>query len=274
MLMKGKKGLIIGLANNRSLAYGIAKSCHAQGATLAFTYLNDRFKGKIAPLAKDFGSEYLYELDVSKEEQLEKLAKDLKNDLEGIDFVVHSVAYADKEGLVGRFMNVSKDAFSTSLEISAFSLLSVVKAMHPLMNEGGSFLTLSYLGAQKYIPNYNLMGVSKAALEATVRYLAVDLGADKLRINALSAGPIKTLAASGIGDFSFILKWNKANAPFQQNVTINEVGDSAMYLMSDLARGVTGEVHYVDCGYNIMGMAHVTYDENEKPELTFLKNQE
>jgi len=272
MIMNGKKGLVIGVANNRSIAYGVAKSCHKQGAKLAFTYLNDRFKSKIEPLAKDLDSEHVYPLDVSNEEDIANITKSIEKDFGKIDFVVHSIAFADKEGLSGRFMNISKNVFSSSLEISAFSLLQVVKALHPVMNDGGSFLTMSYLGAQKYIPNYNLMGVSKAALEATVKYLAVDLGADNMRINAISAGPIKTLAASGISDFNFILKWNKYNSPSQKNVTIDEVGDSGMYLLSDLSRGVTGEIHYVDGGYNIMGMAHVSDLENGKPELTYIKN--
>jgi enoyl-[acyl-carrier protein] reductase I len=271
MVMQGKKGLIIGVANKRSIAYGVAKSCVEQGADVAFTYINDRFKTKLEPIIKELGNDKLYKLDASSDEDLVNLVKSIEKDFGKIDFIVHSIAFADKEGLSGRFMNVSKKAFNDSLEISAFSLLSITKALYPLLNEGSSILTMSYLGAVKYIPNYNLMGVAKAALESTVRYLAVDLGSDNIRVNAISAGPIKTLAASGIGDFSFILKWNKHNAPSQRNVTINEVGDSGMYLLSDLSRGVTGEIHYVDGGYNVMGMAHVS-DLEGKPELTYIKN--
>jgi len=257
MIMQGKKGLIVGVANKKSIAYGIAKACRDQGAELAFTYLNDALKKRVEPIAKELGSNKVYPLDVSKPEELEALKDSLEKDFGKIDFIVHSVAYAPKEALDGRFVNTSKEAFNIAMEISVFSLIDLTRVLLPLMNEGGSILTLSYYGAEKYIPHYNVMGVAKAALEASVRYLAADLGPQGIRVNAISAGPIKTLAASGIGDFRMILKWNEANSPLRRNVTIDEVGKSGMYLLSDLASGVTGEVHHVDAGYNIMGLAEV-----------------
>jgi len=258
MIMKGKKGLIVGVANNKSIAYGIAKSCSQQGAELVFTYLNESLEKRVRPIAEEFGSKYIYELDVSNPEHIERLVKNIEKDVGNIDFFVHAVAFAPKESLDGRFIDTSKSAFEIAMNVSVFSLIELCKALEPVMNEGASILTLSYLGGVKYVPHYNVMGVAKAALDMSVRYLAVDMGSAKnIRVNAISAGPIKTLAASGIGDFRFILKWNEANAPLQKNVTIEEVGNSAMYLLSDLASGVTGEVHYVDAGYNIMGMCAV-----------------
>ncbi len=257
MLMKGKKGLIVGVANKKSIAYGIAKACRNQGAELAFTYLNDAIKKRVEPIAKELGSDKIYKLDVSNPEDFESLKNSLEKDFNNIDFLVHSVAFAPREALDGRFVNTSKEAFDVAMEISVYSLIELTRTLLPMMNKGGSILTLTYLGSQKYIPHYNVMGVAKAALEATVRYLAADLGVQNIRVNALSAGPIKTLAASGIGDFKMILKWNEANAPLRKNVTIDEVGNSGMYLLSDLSSGVTGEVHYVDAGYNIMGLAEV-----------------
>ena len=256
-IMQGKKGLIVGVANNKSIAYGIAKACRAQGAELAFTYLNDALKKRVEPIAKELGSDKIYPLDVSKPEELEALKESIEKDFGKIDFFVHSVAYAPKEALDGRFVNTTKEAFNIAMDISVFSLIELTKTLLPLMNDGGSILTLTYLGAEKYIPHYNVMGVAKAALEASVRYLAADLGPQNIRVNAISAGPIKTLAASGIGDFRMILKWNEANSPLRRNVTIDEVGNSGMYLLSDLASGVTGEIHHVDAGYNIMGLAEV-----------------
>ena len=257
MIMKGKKGLIVGVANKKSIAYGIAKACRNQGAELAFTYLNDAIKKRVEPIAKELGSDKIYKLDVSNPEDFESLKNSLEKDFNNIDFLVHSVAFAPREALDGRFVNTSKEAFDVAMEISVYSLIELTRTLLPMMNKGGSILTLTYLGSQKYIPHYNVMGVAKAALEATVRYLAADLGVQNIRVNALSAGPIKTLAASGIGDFKMILKWNEANAPLRKNVTIDEVGNSGMYLLSDLSSGVTGEVHYVDAGYNIMGLAEV-----------------
>lgn len=255
MILQGKKGLIVGVANNRSIAYGIAKACRDQGAELAFTFLNAALEKRVRPIAQELGaSERVYELDVSKPEHFSSLAEHLKKDFGTIDFVVHSVAFAPKDALEGAFVDTSKEAFNTAMEISVYSLIELTRYMLPLLNSGGSILTLTYLGSVKYVTNYNVMGVAKAALESSVRYLAYDLGKQNIRVNAISAGPIKTLAASGIGDFNIMLKWNEANAPLRENVSIEQVGNSAMYLLSDLASGVTGEVHYVDCGYNIMGM--------------------
>jgi len=263
MVMKGKRGLIIGVANNKSIAYGIAKACKAQGAEFALTYLNEQLEKRVRPIAEEFGCRHVYELDATKPEHLEALASSIEKDFGKIDFVVHAVAFAPKDALDGRFVDTTKEAFRIAMDVSVFSLVEISKTLLPYLNQGGSILTLSYLGAEKYIPHYNVMGVAKAALEASVRYLAVDLGIQGIRVNAISAGPIKTLAASGIGDFRFIMKWNEANAPLRDNVTIDQVGDSAMYLLSDLASGVTGEVHYVDCGYNIMGMAAVDEEDGK-----------
>lgn len=269
MFLKGKKGLIIGVANNKSIAYGIAKQCAAQGAELAFTYLDERFIKRVEPLANELGSTHVYPLDASKPEEIKALKESLEKDFGRLDFIVHSIAFAPKEGLSGRFYDISKEAFNISMEISVFSLIEIVKELKPIMNDGCSILTLSYYGGVKYIPNYNLMGVAKAALEMTVKYLAEDLGKDNIRVNAISAGPIKTLAASGISDFSFMLKWNSAHAPLKKNVTIDEVGNSGMYLVSPLSSGVTGEIHYVDCGFNIMGMPAVKFDDNGKPSIAW-----
>jgi enoyl-[acyl-carrier protein] reductase I len=264
MIMKGKKGLIVGVANNKSIAYGIAKACYDQGAELAFTYLNESLEKRVRPIADELGSDKVYELDVNKPEHLEALSASLKEDFGTIDFVVHSVAYAPREALEGSFLDTTKEAFDVAMGTSVYSLVSLTRACVPVMNDGGSVLTLTYLGGPKYVPHYNVMGVAKAALESSVRYLAVDCGVRGIRVNAISAGPIKTLAASGIGDFRTILKWNEANAPLRKNVTTEEVGNSGMYLLSDLSRGVSGEVHYVDGGYNIMGMGAVTTDDEGK----------
>ncbi len=254
MIMQGKKGLIVGVANNRSIAYGIAKACKNQGADIILTYQNDKLKKRVEKVADELGVKNIYPLDVSKPEEIDALKEAIEKDYGKIDFLVHSVAYAPREALDGRFIDTSKEAFNIAMEISVYSLIELVKKFENTINDGGSVLTLTYLGSQRYIPHYNVMGVAKAALEASVRYLAVDLGKRKIRINALSAGPIKTLAASGIGDFSEILKYNEKNSPLRKNVTIDEVGNSGMYLLSDLSSGVTGEVHFVDAGYNIMGM--------------------
>jgi enoyl-[acyl-carrier protein] reductase I len=252
--MEGKKGLIIGVANNRSIAYGIAKACKNQGADIILTYQNDKLKSRVEKVAKELDAKNIYPLDVTKSEEIDALKEAIEKDYGKLDFLVHSVAFAPREALDGKFIDTSKEAFNIAMEISVYSLIEVVQKLEPVMNDGASILTLTYLGSQRYVPHYNVMGVAKAALEASVRYLAVDLGERKIRINALSAGPIKTLAASGIGDFSEILKYNEKNSPLRKNVTIEEVGNSAMYLLSDLASGVTAEVHYVDSGYNIMGM--------------------
>jgi len=254
MIMKGKKGLIVGVANNRSIAYGIAKACKNQGAEIILTYQNEKLKSRVEKVANELDVKNIYPLDVTSEEELKNLKESIERDYGKIDFLVHSVAFAPREALDGEFINTSKEAFKIAMEISVYSLIDLVRTIEPIMNDGGSILTLTYLGSQRYVPHYNVMGVAKAALEASVRYLAVDLGKRQIRINALSAGPIKTLAASGIGDFSEILKYNEKNSPLRKNVTIEEVGNSAMYLLSDLASGVSAEIHYVDSGYNIMGM--------------------
>jgi enoyl-[acyl-carrier protein] reductase I len=258
MIMQGKKGLIVGLANDKSIAYGIAQALHAQGAKMAFTYLNEALQKRVEPIAAGFDNSPVYKLDVSDEADMASIADKVREDFGEIDFLVHSVAFAPKEALSEGFMKTSKEAFQIAMDISVYSLIDLTNRLESVLAPGASIITLSYLGGPKYIPNYNVMGVAKAALESTVRYMAVELGASKAqRVNAISAGPIRTLAASGIGDFKQILTWNEANAPLRKNVTIEEVGNSAMYLLSDLSSGVTGEVHYVDAGYNIMGMAAV-----------------
>jgi len=269
MIMKGKRGLIVGLANNKSIAYGIAKACHEQGAEMAFTYLNDALKKRVEPIAKEFGSDYVYELDVSNEEHMAGLAAKIEKDFGKIDFLVHSVAFAPKEALSEPFIKTTKQAFQIAMDISVYSLIDLTNRLESVLSDDASILTLSYLGGPKYIVNYNVMGVAKAALESTVRYMAVDLGKKGQRVNAISAGPIKTLAAAGIGDFSQILKWNETNTPLRRNVTTEQVGNSAMYLLSDLSSGVTGEVHYVDNGYNIMGMAMAETNEAGKTVLAW-----
>ncbi|MCE3047241.1 enoyl-ACP reductase FabI [Helicobacter kayseriensis] len=271
MIMQGKKGLIVGVANNKSIAYGIAKACKEQGAEIALTFLNETLEKRVRPIAEELGSaSYVYELDVSKPEHFVALRENLAKDFGKLDFVVHSVAFASKEALSGEFLETSKEAFSQAMEISVYSLIELVREMKPLLNPNASVLTLSYLGSVKYVTHYNVMGVAKAGLEASVRYLAYDLGKEGIRVNALSAGPIKTLAASGIGDFKLMLKWNEVNAPLRRNVGLDEVGKSAMYLLSDLSSGVTGEVHYVDCGYNIMGIC-ATEEEDGKMILSWEK---
>ena len=271
MIMKGKKGVILGVANDKSIAYGIAKACAAQGAQIAFTYLNDALKKRVEPIAAEFGSSNLvYPCDVSKPEEIVALRESLKKDLGEIDFIVHSIAFAPKEGLSGRFHNISKEAFDIAMDVSVFSLIEVTRELKPLLSSNSSILTLTYYGGAKYIPNYNLMGVAKAALEMATKYLAEDLGRDGTRVNAISAGPIKTLAAAGIGDFRFMLKWNEAHSPLKKNVSIDEVGNSGMYLLSDLSSAVTGEIHYVDSGFNIMGMPAVEFDEDGgKPKIAW-----
>ncbi len=268
--MHRKKGVILGIANKKSIAYGIAKACREQGAEVAITFLNERFEKKLAPISKELEcNQRLYPCDVSKSEEIVALRDSLKEDMGEIDFIVHSIAFAPKEGLSGRFSDISKDAFNVSMDISVYSLIEIARELKPIMSNKSSILTLSYYGGVKYIPNYNLMGVAKATLEMTVKYLAEDLGKDGIRVNAISAGPIKTLAAAGIGDFSFMLKWNAAHSPLKENVTINQVGNSGMYLLSDLSSGVTGEIHYVDAGYNIMGMPAVKFDDNGKPHIAW-----
>lgn len=264
MIMQGKKGLIVGVANNKSIAYGITKACKEQGATIALTYMNEQIQKRVLPIAEEVGdSSLVYELDVSEPKHFKSLREKIQKDLGGLDFIVHSVAFAPKEALDGSFLDTTKAAFNIAMEVSVYSLIELCRELEAVLNPNASILTLSYLGAVKHVAHYNLMGIAKAALESSVRYLAHDLGPKGIRVNAISAGPIRTLAASGIGDFRFILKWNELNAPLRKNVSIQEVGNSAMYLLSPLSSAVTGEVHYVDCGYNIMGMAAVEEKEGK-----------
>tara|TARA_Y100001970_G_C14259725_1_gene878964 strand:+ start:14828 stop:15640 length:813 start_codon:yes stop_codon:yes gene_type:complete len=255
-LMNGKKGLIMGVANDRSIAWGAANALHSHGAQLAFTYQSSALEKRVRPLANKVESDILIPCDVSDPLQLESAFAQINNQWASLDFVIHAVAFSDKEELKGKYLDTSRENFQTTLNISCFSFTETCRNAAPLMKNGGSLLTMSYYGAEKWMPHYNVMGVAKAALEASVTYLAADLGDQNIRVNAISAGPIKTLAASGIGDFRYILKWNELNSPLRRNVTIDEVGGASVYLASDLATGVTGEVHHVDCGYNIVGMKH------------------
>ena len=253
-LMQGKRGLIMGLANNKSLAWGIAQQLAAQGAELAFSYQGEALGKRVIPLAAELGSDFTFECDVSDMDALDSAFATLATRWPTIDFVVHAIGFSDKNELRGLYVDTSLENFLMTMNISAYSLVAVAKRARPMMTNGGSIVTLSYYGAEKVIPHYNVMGVAKAALEASVKYLANDLGRENIRVNAISAGPIKTLAASGIGDFRYILKWNEYNAPMRRNVTIDDVGGAGLYLLSDLASGVTGEVHHVDAGYNVIGM--------------------
>ena len=254
-LMAGKRGLIMGLANNKSLAWGIAKQLADQGAELAFSYQGDALAKRVKPLAQELGSDFTFECDVSDMDSLDAAFATLAERWDSLDFVIHAIGYSDKNELRGKYVDTSLDNFLTTMNISAYSLVAVAQRAAKMMPEtGGSIVTLSYYGAEKVIPHYNVMGVAKAALEASVRYLANDLGPDGIRVNAISAGPIKTLAASGIGDFRYILKWNEYNAPMRRNVSIEDVGGAGLYLCSDLSAGVTGEVHHVDAGYHTVGM--------------------
>jgi enoyl-[acyl-carrier protein] reductase I len=253
-LMAGKQGLVMGVANDRSLAWGIAKALHAQGARLAFTYQGDALGRRVRPLAESLDSDFVIEADVTAETSLNSVFASLAERWGRLDFVVHAIAFSDPKELRGRYLDTTRANFLRTLEISCFSFADVCRRAAPLMISGGSLLTLTYAGAERVMPHYNVMGVAKAALEASVKYLAVDLGGDNIRVNAISAGPIRTLASSGIGDFHYILKWNQLNAPLQRNVTIEDVGGAGVYLLSDLSSGVTGEVHHVDCGYHVVGM--------------------
>jgi enoyl-[acyl-carrier protein] reductase I len=253
-LMQGKRGVVLGVANNRSIAWGIAKAARAAGAEIALTYQGDALKKRVEPLAAELGGIVLGHCDVTDPATIDAVFEVLKEKWGKIDFVVHAIAFADKDQLDGRYIETTQDNFTNSMLISCYSLTAIAQRAEKLMIDGGSIITLTYYGAEKWMPHYNVMGVAKAALEASVRYLAADLGEKNIRVNAISAGPIKTLAASGIGDFRYILKWNEHNAPLRRNVTIDEVGDSALYFLSDLGRGVTGEVHHVDAGYHVVGM--------------------
>jgi enoyl-[acyl-carrier protein] reductase I len=252
--MQGKRGVIMGVANERSLAWGIAAACAAQGAEIAFTYQGDALGKRVRPLAESVGATLVLPCDVTDEASIDAAFAAVARDWGGIDFLVHAIGFADKQYLRGRYVDTPREAFLQALDISCFSFTSVCRRASALMKHGGSLLTLSYLGAERVVPHYNVMGVAKAALEASVRYLAMDLGAAGIRVNAISAGPVKTLAASGIGDFRYILRWNQLNAPMERNVGVDEVGGAGLYLLSDLSTAVTGEVHHVDCGYHIIGM--------------------
>jgi enoyl-[acyl-carrier protein] reductase I len=260
-LMAGKRGLIMGVANDRSIAWGIARVLAAHGAELAFTYQGEALQKRVVPLAESLGSKVILHCDVTEESQLDRMFETLEGIWGGIDFIVHAIAFSDKNELDGLYLDTSRANFLHTMDISCYSFTSLCRRATPLMKDGGSLLTLSYIGAERVMPHYNVMGVAKAALEASVRYLAVDLGGNGIRVNAISAGPIKTLAASGIGDLRYILRWNEINSPLKRNVTTLEVGHSALYLLSDLGTGVTGEVHHVDAGYHTVGM--VAVDETE-----------
>jgi len=253
-LMKGKRGLVMGVANDRSIAWGIAAAVAAQGAELAFTYQGEALERRVRPLAESVGSKLVMPCDVTSMESLDDVFATLEKEWGKIDFILHGIAFSDKNELTGKYLDTSRENFAKTMDISVYSFTAIAQKAAPLMAEGGSLLTLTYYGAERVMPHYNVMGVAKAALEASVRYLAADLGTDGIRVNAISAGPIKTLAASGIGDFRFILKWNELNSPLKRNVTIEDVGRSGLYLLSELGSGVTGEVLHVDSGYHTVGM--------------------
>jgi enoyl-[acyl-carrier protein] reductase I len=266
-LMKGKRGLIMGLANNRSMAWGIAKACFDQGAELAFTYQGDALRKRVEPLAAEVGGLVVGHCDVTDSASIDAVFAELATHWDRLDFIVHAIGFSDKDELTGRYVDTTEANFSKTMLISVYSLTAVTQRAEKMMTNGGSVLTLTYYGAEKVMPNYNVMGVAKAGLEASVKYLAVDLGPRNIRVNAISAGPVKTLAASGIGDFRYILKWNEYNAPLRRTVTIEEVGDASVYFLSDLSRAVTGEVHHVDSGYHVVGMKAV-----DAPDISVIKD--
>ena len=266
-LMSGKRGLIMGVANNRSIAWAIAQAVAAQGGELAFTYQGETLEIRVRPLAASVNSDFLLPCDVTSDEAMDDVFAALQEKWGKIDFLVHAIGYADKNFLRGRFVDTPRAAFLQALDISCYSFAAVGRRAAALMPDGGSLLTMSYLGAERVVPHYNVMGVAKAALEASVRYMAADLGASQIRVNAISAGPIRTLAASGIGDFTYIMKWNKYNAPLERNVELEEVGGAGLYMLSDLSKGVTGEVHHVDCGYHTVGMKNPT-----APDITVVND--
>ena len=253
-IMQGKRGIVMGVANDRSIAWGIANAISKQGAEIAFTYQGEALQKRVAPLAESVGSDIVIPCDVSNDEAIDKTFNLLKEKWNSIDFLVHAIAYSDKEELKGEYVDTTRENFYKTMDISVYSFTAVAQRASAMMPNGGSMITLTYYGAEKVMPHYNVMGVAKAALESSVRYLAADLGDSKIRVNSLSAGPIKTLAASGIGDFRYILKWNQYNSPLRRNVTLDDVGGCGVYLLSDLSAGVTGETHHVDCGYHVVGM--------------------
>ncbi|HMB10642.1 enoyl-ACP reductase FabI [Saliniramus sp.] len=266
-ILAGKRGLIMGVANNRSIAWGIARAARQQGAELAFTYQGDALKKRVGPLAEQLDAILVGHCDVTDGASIDAVFAEVERVWGKLDFIVHCIAFSDKDELTGRYIETSEENFNRSLNISCYSFTAVAQRAEKLMRDGGSMLTLTYYGAEKWMPHYNVMGVAKAALEASVRYLAADLGPDNIRVNAISAGPIKTLAASGIGDFRYILKWNEYNAPLRRTVTIEEVGETAAFLLSDLSRGVTGEVLHVDAGYHVVGMKNP-----EAPDMSLDKD--
>jgi len=270
-LMHGKRGLIMGVANDRSIAWGIAKAAAAQGATLGFTYQGEALEKRVRPLAESVGSSFLVECDVTNDASVDTVFDEVKERWGDLDFLVHAIAFSDKDELKGQYLATTRNNFLRTMDISCYSLTAIAQRAAPLMKPGGSIVTLTYYGAERVMPHYNVMGVAKAALEASVRYLAVDMGNAGVRVNAISAGPIKTLAASGIGDFRYILKWNELNSPLRRNVTIDEVGGAGLYLLSDLSAGVSGEVHHVDCGYHTVGMVAVDAAEEVSALLGSLK---
>ncbi len=255
-LMRGKRGLILGVANNRSIAWGVARACHEQGADLAFTYQGEALKRRVEPLAEEVDGLVVGHCDVTEPETLDAVFAAVEQAWGSLDFVLHAIAFSDKDELDGRYVDTSADNFSQTMLVSCYSFTAVAQRAEKLMTNGGSLLTLTYYGAEKWMPHYNVMGLAKAALECSVRYLAADLGQKNIRVNAISAGPLKTLAAAGIGDFRYILKWNEYNTPLRRNVTLEDVGKTGVYLMSDMASGVTGEIHHVDAGYHVVGMKH------------------
>ena len=263
-ILKGKKGLIVGIANERSLAWGIANSIHKHGGKLAFTYQNDSLKKRIIPLASKVNSGNIYEFDIQNYEKTPSFLKNLSQDFGNLDFIVHAVAFSDKEELKGDYVDTTKNNFLNTMEISCYSFTALIREALPFMNEKANFLTLSYYGAEKVIPHYNVMGIAKSALETSVKYLAVDLGKKGFRVNAISAGPVRTLAASGISDFRYILKWNEYNAPLERNITLDDVGGASVYLLSELSSGTTGEILHVDAGYNVIGMKNVNAPDISK----------
>jgi enoyl-[acyl-carrier protein] reductase I len=265
-LMAGKRGVVFGVANNRSIAWGITKAVADQGAEVALTYQGEAIKKRVEPLAQEVGSKLVLPCDVTDEAAVDAVFEALAREWGSLDFLVHCVAFSDKQELDGRYVDTSKDNFVQSLLISCYSFTALAKKAEPLMQHGGSLLTLTYYGAEKVMPHYNVMGVAKAALEASVRYLAADLGKENIRVNAISAGPIKTLAASGIADFRYILKWNEYNSPLRRTVSIEEVGGGALYLLSDLGRGVTGEILHIDAGYHVIGMKN-----EDAPDISVVK---
>jgi enoyl-[acyl-carrier protein] reductase I len=267
-LMQGKRGLIMGLANDRSIAWGIAQAVAAQGATLAFSYQGEQLKKRVEPLAESLGSPKLFECDVASDDSIDALFAALKAEWGQLDFLVHAIGFADKNELRGRYVDTSRSGFALAMDISVYSFTAVCQRAAAMMGPGGSLLTLTYYGAEKVMPHYNVMGVAKAGLEASVKYLAEDLGKDGIRVNAISAGPIKTLAASGIGDFRYIMKWNELNSPLRRNVTQEEVGKAALYLLSDLGSGTTGENLHVDAGYHVVGMKAI-----EAPDIDLLASK-